>query len=142
MERSLQYRSEIQAIPLIRKDLEDLARAWEIPDSELRQIMRIMEELFSNSIRFAFQDGLDHTVNFLLARSDREISIEMIDDGIPFDPLSYQPAPASDPAASDSGGMGLTLVRIFSDSIEYSRKDHRNHLLIRKTIRSNPENSG
>jgi serine/threonine-protein kinase RsbW len=142
MEKSLQYRSEIQAIPLIRKDLEDLARDWGIPDSELRQIMLIMEELFSNSIRFAFHDGLDHTVNFVLSRSDREVSIEMIDDGIPFNPLKYQPARASDPAASDSGGMGLTLVKTFSDSIEYSRNNQRNHLMIKKIIRSRPENTG
>lgn len=136
MEQNYQYKSEIQEIQLIRVNLAELAESWTIPESELRQIGVIIEELFSNIIRFAYEDNLEHQIDIRLLKADSEIRIEIIDDGIPFNPLDHQHGPVSDPAASDVGGMGLTLVRTFSDSIVYSRIDGRNRLKITKKIKS------
>jgi serine/threonine-protein kinase RsbW len=139
MEKTFQYTSEIQSIPLIRKDLEELARDWDLPGSELRQIILIVEELFSNTIRFAFNDESEHRIEMRISMNGGMVSIEMIDDGIPFNPMDYNPSLHSDPAAQDDGGMGLTLVKTFADSIEYRREDPRNHLVIQKIIRSTPD---
>lgn len=138
MEHLFQYRSEIQEIPRIRKELSDLALSWSIPESEFRQISVIIEEIFSNIVRFAFNDTAVHMINIKMQYADRNISIEIIDDGIPFNPLEYHQSPISDPATSDSGGMGLTLVRTFSDSIEYKRTPQNNHLSIIKMVKSKP----
>ena len=134
MEKQLVYPAEIQSIPEIRADLERLGSDWQIPRSELRQIQIIMEELFSNSVRYAFSDGREHRIEFLLRREGIIFSIEIIDDGIPFNPSEYQPGHASDPVDTGDGGMGLTLIRTFSDSINYTRKGDKNHLLIRKSL--------
>lgn len=138
MEHVCHYKSDIQEIPAIRGKLEELAALWTIPASELNQIGVILEELFSNIIRFAYDDNLEHQVEIRLKRLNHEICIEIIDDGIPFNPLDHKPGPSSDPAASDAGGMGLTLVRTFSDSILYERKMEKNHLNIVKKIKSQP----
>ncbi|MCK5137015.1 MAG: ATP-binding protein [Bacteroidales bacterium] len=138
MERNFKYRSEIQELPLIRQDLSGLAAVGDIPESELRQIIVIIEELFSNIIRFAFKDSREHLIEIQLRKVDSAIVIAIIDDGIPFNPLDYNPAPVSDPATSDTRGMGITLVKTFSDAIEYRRSDNRNHLEITKTIKSKP----
>jgi anti-sigma regulatory factor (Ser/Thr protein kinase) len=142
MEKELQYQSHIQSIPEIRKDLEETSKQWDIPRSELRQIILIIEELFSNTIRFAYNDEREHYIRIRLKRTVREICIEMIDDGIPFNPLEYKLVLKNDPSASDDGGMGLTLIRTFSDSISYSREGEMNHLFIRKIIRSSPQKTG
>lgn len=138
MEKVFLYRSEIQEIQLIRENFANLAELWAIPDSELRQLEVIVEELFSNIIRFAYNDNLEHQIEIRLLNGDREIRIEIIDDGIPFNPLDQQQDALSDPAISDIGGMGLTLVRTFSDSIRYSRTSEKNHLKITKKIKSQP----
>ena len=130
------YRSDIQEIPRIRKNLSELAALWAIPASELNQIGVILEELFSNIIRFAYEDNLEHQVEIRLLREHNEIFIEIIDDGTPFNPLENRPVRFSDPAASHAGGMGITLIRTFSDSLTYERKSDRNHLVIRKKIKS------
>lgn len=62
MEKVFQYRSEIQDLPLIRQDLSGLAVVGNIPESELRQIIVIVEELFSNITRFAFEDSREHFI--------------------------------------------------------------------------------
>ena len=136
MEHIFQYSSDIQEIPRIRKELSELAQSWTIPESELRQISVIIEEIFSNIVRFAFNDTAVHMIDIKMQYAERNISIDIFDDGIPFNPLEYDQGPISDPATSGTGGMGLTLVRTFSDSIVYKRTPQNNHLSITKIVRS------
>jgi anti-sigma regulatory factor (Ser/Thr protein kinase) len=136
MERSFQYSSHIQEIPRIRKDLEFLKTEWAIPESDNKQILVIIEELFSNIVRFAFADKNEHHVDIRLDLRDGEIAIEIIDDGVPFNPLDYELSSQADPATSDAGGMGLTLIRAFSSEITYQRHGGKNHLKITKKVRS------
>jgi len=137
MKRIFQYKSDIQEVPLIRKELTGVIKEWRISESEMRQIIVIIEELFSNIVRFAFNDNQEHLIEIELRKDDRIFTMSIADDGIPFNPLDYNPAPISDPAASDAGGMGLTLIRAFSDSLKYRRLLNRNHLEITKSIKSN-----
>jgi len=137
MEQLYKYRSQIQEIPIIREDLAKLQSVWEIPDSEMRQIILIAEEIFSNIIRYAFTDSLEHVVEVQLKKTNDEISIQITDDGIPFNPLEHQPGVSTDPASSVDGGMGLTLIKTFSNSITYERVNSNNQLLITKKIKSN-----
>lgn len=135
MGRKFQYPSHIQEIPNIREDLEFLNSEWSIARSETRQILVIIEEIFSNIVRFAFNDHKEHHVNISLDLSDSQIEIEIIDDGIAFNPLDYQTAHLPDPTNSDTGGMGLTLIRTFSNQMEYQRISGKNHLKITKKVK-------
>jgi serine/threonine-protein kinase RsbW len=137
MEQLYKYRSLIQEIPTIRKDLTELQSLWSIPKSEMRQIRLIIEEIFSNVIRYAFSDTQEHMVEVQLKKTNDEISIQITDDGIPFNPLEHQPGISTDPASSVDGGMGLTLIKTFSNSITYERVGSNNQLLITKKIKSN-----
>jgi len=135
MDREFQYHSHIQEIPRIRKDLEFLETEWSIPESEIRQILVIIEEIFSNIVRYAFEDKQGHTIDIRLDSCDNQIEIEIIDDGIAFNPLDYQMGPMADPATPDAGGMGLNLIRAFSSKISYHRSTGKNHLKITKKIK-------
>ena len=135
MEQVFHYSSNIQEIPRIRRDIEFLEQKWNIPESEIRQILVIIEELFSNIVRYAFGDNLEHLVDIRLVNSQNQIEIEMIDDGTPFNPMEYRKGSSPDPLKSDPGGMGLTLIKAFSSSISYQRISGRNHLLITKKIK-------
>lgn len=138
MEHTFYYGSEIQKIPAIREDLTQLGQLWHIPESELRQISVIIEELFSNIVRFGYHDRKDHRVEIRLKRTHDELCIEITDDGVPFNPIDYKLGVANDPAAMDTGGMGITLVKTFSDSITYERSENKNCLIIHKMIKSQP----
>ncbi len=137
MEQQFEYRSFIQEIPTIREDLTKLQSLWAIPDSEMRQVRLIIEEIFSNIIRFAFTDSEEHIVQVQLKTGNDEISIRITDDGIPFNPMEYHQGATTDPASSVDGGMGLTLIKTFSNSITYERVENNNQLLITKKIKSN-----
>lgn len=126
----------IQEVPVIRKDLASIAEKWGISRQDIKQITFIAEEIFSNIIRFAFQDQLEHEVEFVLVREGEKVILEIIDDGIPFDPLQYRLSVPSNPAALDSGGMGLSLVRTFSNTISYQRIGQTNHLMVTKWLKT------
>ena len=66
MQRSFQYPSNIQEIPRIREDLEFLKTEWDIAGTEARQILVIIEEIFSNIVRYAFADEKEHQVEIQL----------------------------------------------------------------------------
>ena len=139
METSFSYRSNVQEIPQIRKDLSALASSWKIPEPEIRQVKIIVEELFSNIVRFAYSDSAVHLIKLQISLANASITIRIVDDGDAFDPTVYKPSEEPDPVTSASGGMGLVLVKTFSDSIIYARKGQKNHLEITKNIRSNLE---
>ena len=130
-----QYQSNIQEIPKIRKDLEFLKKEWSITDSVIKQILLIIEELFSNIIRYAFPDENEHQVEIALTRNEDEIQIEITDDGVPFNPMEYSPEPSDDPVLSEMGGMGLSLIKAFASHITYSRDSGKNHLLLTKKVK-------
>lgn len=136
MDREFTYQPLIQEIPRIREDLDFLGKEWGLPESEIRQILVIIEELFSNIVRYAFEERPKHPIDIRLARGDSQVEIEIIDAGRPFNPLEYEKGPLSDPASTDAGGMGLSLIRAFSSSVSYQRNSEKNHLTIIKTVKS------
>ncbi len=139
MKKKYKYPTVIQSIASIRSDLKTFADACEIPESELRQITLVVEELFSKIVRFAFEGKDQQLLEISLSRADREITLEIIDEGDEFNPLETPPEQLMDPALIDEGGMGLSLIKAFCDSINYSREGQKNILLIKKTIRGQTE---
>ena len=134
MKQNLRYSSQIHEIPNIRKDMEELEKSWKIPKSKMNQIRVIVEELFSNIVRFAYEDQSEHMIEIGMKRNDEHIEIEIIDDGVAFNPLEHRDDPLRDPALVESGGMGLTLVQTFSNKMSYQRKGEKNLLKIEKKI--------
>jgi len=135
MNRAFTYQPHIQEIPNIRKDLDFLGKEWNIPESEVRQILVIIEELFSNIVRYAFEENEKQAVDIRLERGEDQVQLDIIDAGKPFNPLEYEAGSLSDPASSDAGGMGLTLIRAFSKDVSYQRNAGKNHLKINKTVK-------
>ena len=69
---------------------------------------------------------------FCLTSEEGAITIEVVDDGKPFDPLNDAPQPdlASDLEDRRVGGLGLHLVRTTMDDMSYRRDQGKNHLTL------------
>ena len=94
-----------------------------------------IEELVTNCIKYGYSDGDEHIIEIVFSVVDGVLTIDVTDDGNPFNPLD---APRPDlSAAADQrriGGLGLHLLRELSDEQRYERRDGNNRLTLTKRM--------
>jgi serine/threonine-protein kinase RsbW len=133
---SLDLRSDEVALPCLIDFVEDFARRHGLPQIELSRMLLILEELFTNVIKYGRAGEVAaKTIGVALALKGRELTIEFSDDGPPFDPL-LAPSPDLDRPVADRpiGGLGLHILRSLVDHARYRREGDRNHLVLRRSV--------
>ena len=93
------------------------------------RLQLLLEEIAMNVFENAFNDDHDHAIVIHLIAEEEGLTIQVEDDGRPFDPTLYQERqqPKSLQEAK-IGGIGLHLVRNYTDHFEYQRIGDRNVL--------------
>jgi len=106
-----------------------------LADDDANAIHIVLDEVLSNSIRHGLAGAASHAIAVMLKLSDGEITIEVEDDGVAYDP-TQAPAPVLAGTLEEraEGGLGMTFVRGLTNSIEYQRIDGRNRLVLRRRI--------
>jgi anti-sigma regulatory factor (Ser/Thr protein kinase) len=101
-----------------------------VPDEALRYKIEVsFEEIAMNIVRHA---SATSDVQLRVTFSDREVELSFTDDGVPFDPREHpDPVAPSTIEEAKIGGLGLMLVRRFSNRMSYERTpDQLNHLTL------------
>ena len=88
----------------------------------------LVEELVSNVLRHGGADR-DIYVWLLLSASGEVVTLEIEDDGVPFDPSTAARTMGPDPLTG--GGIGLAFVQAWGDEIAYARIEDRNTLRLK-----------
>ena len=107
------------------------ARLGDCPQKIQNQIGIVIDEVFSNIVRYAY----DRSAGSVAVRMavDDDITIEFEDSGIAFNPLAHDDPDISLPAEErELGGLGIFMVKKIMDSVEYRREGNKNILTIRK----------
>ncbi len=91
----------------------------------------VLEELLVNIIKYGQSDGINGFDITLTSEPDR-LTIEVVDEGKPFDPVKDAPPPVLTGSLEDRpvGGLGLHLVRSLVDELSYKRKRGKNHVAL------------
>jgi anti-sigma regulatory factor (Ser/Thr protein kinase) len=122
--------SEIERLGL---ELERFGQRCGLSAKTLLELNLILEEVVVNVISYAYRDDRRHEIVVDAVSKDGELTIEVKDDGRPFNPLLIPP-PDLERSLEETqiGGLGLHLVHELSSSLEYERREERNCLLIKK----------
>ena len=129
----LTIETRLEELDRLSAAIEDFGRDnnW-APDLTF-QVNLALEELWLNVVNYG-HDGGFHEVEIELTSEAEALTIEITDDGKPFNPLNEAPAPDVTASLEDRslGGLGLHLVRTLMDELRYRREEGRNHLTLVK----------
>lgn len=100
------------------------------------QIELVVEEIFVNIASYAYGDGEGEAIlRGRIIEAPQGLELIFMDKGAPYDPLSrMDPDINADMEERSIGGLGIFLVKKNVDAIQYSYKDGRNVLRIRKSF--------
>jgi anti-sigma regulatory factor (Ser/Thr protein kinase) len=111
-----------------------LARNQSSPQM-LSLVLLAIEELVTNCIKYGYEDAREHTITVVLSIAEKELTMNVVDDGRPFNPLA---APTPDLCIDIEdraiGGLGIHLLRRLADHMIYERRDGTNQLTLTKRM--------
>ena len=90
-----------------------------------------LQDAVGNVIAYAFAKGAAHEIRVSAGRVDRQLIVEVRDDGRAFDPLGA-PTPTLAERLEDVriGGLGVHLIRRFASGTRFVREDGHNRLVL------------
>lgn len=131
----IMLQNNVSEIEKLHRELESFGRACGLSSKTVSELDLILEEIVANIISYAYKDTDRHEIAVQGTLKDGELVFEVEDDGRPFNPLQNPPPDLGSPLERRKvGGLGLHLVREFTNSIEYYWNMERNRLVIRKKI--------
>ncbi len=134
--RKLIVLNRIEEIRTINSALEEFSEQQNIPHEALFQTQLSVEEIFTNVVNYAHNDDQEHEVEIIFSRRGETIIVEVLDDGISFNPLQDAPKLNVESSLEDRGigGAGIRLVRQLMTELCYQRDGARNHLTMIKKL--------
>jgi anti-sigma regulatory factor (Ser/Thr protein kinase) len=134
---AVELRNDLSEIDRIQRLVEERAPEWALSPSSLNAINVSLDEVLTNIISYGYDDGAAHSIAIRVAlETDGQVTIEVADDGKPFNPLET-PEPDTDADIDDRpiGGLGIHLVLKLMDEVAYRRETDRNILTLKRRAR-------
>ena len=130
---SLAVETRLEELDRLSASVEDFAREQGWPTDLTFQVNLVLEELWLNVVNYGHDSG-EHVVMIELTSATESLTIEITDDGKPFNPLENAPIPDVTAALDDRsiGGLGVHLVLTMMDESRYTREGGKNHLILVK----------
>jgi anti-sigma regulatory factor (Ser/Thr protein kinase) len=106
--------------------LESCTRS-KLPRDLISRLQIVVEELFSNTIKYGYGGECERPVRLQLRCSPR-VELVYEDAAPPFDPTAWQ---EGRPPLDGVGRKGIVLVRGLAESVRYERSSDGNRLTLR-----------
>jgi len=127
--------NKVEELPVLANRIEELAEKWELSLPLTMNLNLVLEEAVSNIIFYAFKDLEEHEIKISIFLLDNELTINIQDEGIPFDPTLKKDPNINMPAEERPiGGLGIFLISKIMDTVSYIRENKKNILILKKKI--------
>ena len=128
---SFKIQSSLDELERVTSAIEEIGQQENWPPDLAFKVNLILDELGVNVMSYG---GEVSGIEISLSSEEEAITIEITDDGEPFDPLNdaAEPDLTSPLGERRVGGLGLYLVRSMVDELHYRREQGKNHLVLMK----------
>ncbi|MBP7053997.1 MAG: ATP-binding protein, partial [Phycisphaerae bacterium] len=114
--------NDLAALPVLQAASTALVRAVDDSSSDAREIELVIEELFTNILKYEYLPGQRESIRVSFEVKDQVFDLRIRFKGVPFDVDDLRRcrycAP-SDLVGDEGRGLGLELIRYFSDQLQY-----------------------
>ncbi len=134
---SLEIDPRVEELSVITAAVEQFGDAEKWPSDMIFQINLVIEELGLNIMTHGKTKNLEK-IEITLTAEGESLTVEIVDNGHPFDPTSEAPEPDLDVELGERtiGGLGIHIVRSLVDNLRYRRQGGRNHVtLVKERVR-------
>lgn len=138
--KSLTIANQFGELARVASWLEQMSQHYQLAEPTVFKLDLVLNEALPNIISYAYPDQLRHDIVIRLEDRDDHVLLEIIDDGMAFNPFAAAPLPEQLTLESASiDGRGIQLIKSFTDAQDYQRINNTNTM--RVTIHKSPEPS-
>ncbi len=117
---SIHVPSSPENLVMIREFVTSIGNQAGLPASEVTKLETAVDEACANVIEHAYGSDITKEVSVRATLADAVLEIFVVDTGIGFDPtLVEQKDLAKLVAARKSGGLGMRLIKMLMDEVDY-----------------------
>ena len=129
----LKIDSDQDQLDRIATEVNELGQREGWSEAMIYRVHLVLEELSLNIMNYGYADSDgDKQIEITLASDAETLTITIVDEGRPFDPIKDAPEPNTDAAVEDRqiGGLGVYLVKTMMDEMHYRREKGKNRLIL------------
>ena len=128
---ALKVENKVDELQHVYDAIKEFGRQEEWDARLAFRVQLVIEEMVINVMNYGHEDG-SHEIEITMDSEPHLLTIEITDDGKPFDPLEDAPEPDLVGSIEDRrvGGLGVYLVRTMMDDMSYRREQGKNHLVL------------
>lgn len=124
------FQAAVERVPDVIEFISGPASAWGLHPHRLMQLELAIEEVVVNICDYAYEVPPGEFI-VRVRPGDSRFVVEVIDEGVPFDPLKMaEPDLLAGAQERPIGGLGILLVRRLMDEVGYRRQGARNILTL------------
>ncbi|MDQ1318424.1 MAG: serine/threonine-protein kinase RsbW [Candidatus Poribacteria bacterium] len=127
--------AKLENLELLICFIKNSAEKQGFSSKNINEIQIAVEEPIVNIISYAYPDKNGNIEITCSDRKGKGLAIEIVDWGVPFDPMSM-PEPDIDAPMDDRriGGLGIYMMRKLMDEVNYERMENQNILTLVKYL--------
>ena len=126
-------KNRLSELDKLQAHIKKIGRRFGQSRKNCLELSLVLEEILANIINYGYDDDREHQIRIAIAKNDNILTIQTMDDGLPFNPLEVKAPDCTSPAEDRPvGGLGIPLIRVYTDEITYERRAKRNILTIEK----------
>jgi anti-sigma regulatory factor (Ser/Thr protein kinase) len=133
---AVELKNSLSEIERLAQVVDNFGRQHQIEAHIVSNMKLALDEILTNIISYAYEDDGEHHIVIRLSLEQEKWTVEVEDDGVPFNPLN---APVADTTQALEerrvGGLGIHLVRKLMQELEYRRQNERNNLVMRLKVK-------
>jgi serine/threonine-protein kinase RsbW len=119
---TLRLPAKMESLQGFYRFVEHRARQCGLSGERLLKLELVLEELLTNAIQYAYQSQPGDLEVRCFLRDPVGFCLSIQDWGCPFNPLLHNPPDLSrDACERPVGGLGIHLVRLIVDTLDYQR---------------------